>query len=158
VARVITREGLAQAIRNAIGLALQPDLTEHAPPLELLRLNPDHHVSAVRRGTVISLDVPEDASPDEMLRAQKMLAISSALRRGEQPASSPGRRSGSGEFPDEKTFRAKVEPIIREMRDTGEEPTRWKVAGKLHINEDYLRRTCRHLTGLDWPAFAESVG
>jgi hypothetical protein len=90
--------------------------------------------------------------------ARDLKLAGAALPRIRGIANATGRPLGSGEFPDEPSFRAKVEPIVREMLNTpGGQAKIEDVAAKLERSPRDLSRLCSKWTGGDWPTFVASI-
>lgn len=60
-------------------------------------------------------------------------------------------------LPDVASFRAAVEPVLRNLRAQRVKPTRDRVAKELHIQPRELQRLTAHLLGIEWSTFARSV-
>ena len=76
------------------------------------------------------------------------------LNRFKRPFRTGGRPA---DWPDEPTFREKVEPVVRSLRARFGKATRDRAAEELSISSDYLKDLTHDLTGLDWPAFVATV-
>jgi hypothetical protein len=93
--------------------------------------------------------------PKEQDRA--VLGAAGGMRAIEEILRHPGGRPDGGEFPDERTFRARVEPVVRDLRAKRGRATLEDVATKIGREPRDLRRLCRRRTGLDWPTFVSGV-
>jgi hypothetical protein len=68
-----------------------------------------------------------------------------------------GRPVGSGDYPDEQTFRSTVEPLIRSLRKHRGRATRDAAAEELSISSDYLKDLTHDLIGRTWPEYVKTV-
>ena len=95
------------------------------------------------------LEVSKDAKEVNRARQDFRLIddLSTPRPKGGRPA----------DWPDEPTFRAKVEPVVRALRTRYGKATRDKAAEELHISSDWLKDLTHDLTGIEWPAFVNSV-
>jgi hypothetical protein len=80
-----------------------------------------------------------------------------ALPRLRGIAHATGRPDGTGEFWSEGSFRAALEPVVRELLAKQGAAKLEDVAAATERQPRALTRHCRQWTGLEWPRFVESV-
>jgi hypothetical protein len=97
-------------------------------------------------------------NPLQARRGRERQEIADALA-GLRVMSNLTKRAGGrpADWPDEDTFRAKVEPVVRSLRKQRGKATRDNAAEELSISSDYLKDLTHDLTGLSWPEFVKTV-
>lgn len=89
--------------------------------------------------------------------ARDLKLAGQALPRLRGLARATGRPEGTGEFWSEASFRATLEPVVRQQLAKSGTASLEAVAEAAERNPRALTRHCRQWTGLEWPAFVESV-